>query len=73
MKYQVILTWRECLGHAKVRESLAELNQMPYEIMSVKVVVAGEENSLKGDSRVHGIVLCGSGKTGLEQLLQMEG
>lgn len=56
-----------------MREVLAELNQMACEIMSVKVVVGGEENSLKGNSRVHRVVLCGSGRTGLEQLLQMEG
>lgn len=56
-----------------MREGLAERNQMTSDIMSVKVVVGGEENSLKGDCRVPRVVLCGSGRTGLEQLLQMEG
>lgn len=36
---------------------LAELNQMTSEVMSVKVVVAGEENSLKGNSGVHRVIL----------------
>lgn len=56
-----------------MREGLAELNQMTDEIMLVEVVVAGGENSLKGNYRVHRLVPCGSGRTGLEQLLQMEG
>lgn len=46
---------------------------MTCEIVSVKVVVGGGENGLKGNSRVHRAVPCGSGRTGLEQLLQMEG
>lgn len=55
-----------------MREGLAELNQMIDEI-TLEVVVAGGENSLKGNYRVHRVVPCGSGRTGLEQLLQMEG
>lgn len=35
-----------------MREGLAELNQVMCEIMSVKVVVGGEENNVKGNSRV---------------------